>query len=40
MSLVLAPIVAGKMDTWKQWANDLENGRAEEFEEFNARYPE
>jgi hypothetical protein len=38
MSLVLAPIVAGKMDTWKHWANDLQNSRAEEFEEFNARY--
>jgi hypothetical protein len=38
MSLILAPIVDGKLDTWKQWANDLENGRADEFKDFNSRY--
>jgi hypothetical protein len=38
MSLILAPIVDGKLDTWKQWATDLENGRAEEFDDFNSRY--
>jgi len=38
MSFVLAPIVDGKMDTWKQWANELEDSRAEEFKDFNTRY--
>ena len=35
MSLILAPIVDGKMGTWKQWATDLKDSRAEEFKEFN-----
>jgi hypothetical protein len=35
---MLAPIAEGKMETWKQWATDLENGRAEEFKDFNSRY--
>ncbi len=38
MSLILAPIADGKMETWKQWATDLEDSRAEEFKEFNTRY--
>lgn len=38
MSLILAPIADGKMGTWKQWAADLEDSRAEEFKEFNTRY--
>ena len=38
MSLILAPIVDGKMGTWKQWATDLKDSRAEEFKDFNTRY--
>ncbi|MFC2088096.1 hypothetical protein ACFLSX_00710 [Calditrichota bacterium] len=38
MSLVLAPIVDGKQETWKQWANDLKGSKAEEFKDFNTRY--
>jgi hypothetical protein len=38
MSLILAPIVEGKMATWKQWATELEESRAAEFKDFNARY--
>ena len=38
MSIVLAPIVDGKLEKWQQWANEIQNGRAEEFEEFNSRY--
>jgi hypothetical protein len=38
MALVLAPIAEGKLEKWRQWANDLNNGRAKEFKEFNARY--
>ena len=38
MSLVLAPIVDGRTEIWKQWAKDLEEDRAAEFKEFNNRY--
>jgi len=38
MGLILAPIVDGKMETWKQWAADLENSKAEEFKDLNSRY--
>ena len=38
MSIVLAPIADGKLEKWRQWANDLQNGRGEEFKEFNSRY--
>ena len=38
MPLNLIPLVDGKLESWKQWANDLENGRAEEFKDFNSRY--
>jgi hypothetical protein len=38
MSIVLAPIADGKLEKWRQWADDLQNGRGEEFKEFNSRY--
>jgi hypothetical protein len=38
MSLMLAPIANGKLESWKQWATELENGRAKDFEDFNSRY--
>jgi len=38
MSLILAPIVEGKLEQWQQFAKDLQNGRAKEFKEFNSRY--
>ena len=38
MSLILAPIADGKLGTWKQWATDLEQSKAEEFKDFNSRY--
>jgi len=38
MSLVLVPIADGKLEKWQQWAHELQNGRAHEFKEFNARY--
>jgi len=38
MSVVLAPIAEGKLEKWRQWADDLQNGRAEEFKAFNSRY--
>jgi hypothetical protein len=38
MSLVLAPIAQGKLEKWHQWANELQNGRGDQFKEFNSRY--
>ncbi len=38
MSLVLVPIAEGKLEKWQQWADELNNGRAAEFKEFNSRY--
>ena len=38
MSLILAPIANGKLEIWKQWATELENGKSEEFKDFNSRY--
>jgi hypothetical protein len=38
MALILAPITDGKLETWKQWAADLENSKAEEFKDLNSRY--
>lgn len=38
MSLVLVPIADGKLETWKQWAKDLQDSKAEEFKAFNSRY--
>ena len=38
MGLILAPIADGKMETWKQWATDLEQSKAEEFKDLNSRY--
>lgn len=38
MSLILIPIVDSKLENWKQWITDLENGRAAEFKDFNSRY--
>jgi len=38
MSLVLAPIADGKLEKWQHWAQELQNGRAREFKEFNSRY--
>ena len=33
MGLILAPIADGKKETWKQWATDLEQSKAEEFKD-------
>ena len=38
MALILAPIVDGKLETWKQWATYLEQSKAEAFKDFNSRY--
>ena len=38
MSLVLVPIAQGKLEKWQRWADELQNGKAQEFKEFNSRY--
>jgi hypothetical protein len=38
MSLILVPIAEGKLESWRQWANELQNGKSGEFSEFNSRY--
>ena len=38
MGVVLAPIVEGKLDTWKQWVEELNGPRKEELADFNRRY--
>ena len=35
MSVILAPIVEGKLQAWKDWAGELSGP---EFEDFNSRY--
>ena len=38
MGIILAPIVEGKLDAWKQWTQDLNGPRKEEITDFNRRY--
>ena len=38
MGVVLAPIVEGKLDTWKQWIGELNGSRKEGLADFNRRY--
>ena len=38
MGLILAPIVEGKLDAWKEWAGDLGGPRQQEFSNLNSRY--
>ena len=38
MGVVLAPIVEGKLDAWKQWCEDLSGPRKEGLAYFNRRY--
>ncbi len=38
MGLVLAPIVEGKLDSWKSWNAELAGAKKSEFDEFNQRY--
>ena len=35
MSVILAPILEGKLQAWKDWAGELSGA---EFEDFNSRY--
>ncbi len=38
MGVVLAPIVAGKLEAWKHWAKELKGPRIEDLRDFNRRY--
>ena len=38
MGVILAPIQAGKLDTWKKWVAELTGPRKVEWADFNKRY--
>ena len=38
MSVILAPIVEGKLQAWKDWAGELSGPRSQELKDFNTRY--
>ena len=38
MGVVLAPILEGKLETWKAWVAELEGSQKEALAEFNRRY--
>ena len=38
MGLVVAPIVEGKLEAWKDWMADLKGSKHHDFEEFNKRF--
>ncbi|MFQ5947375.1 MAG: hypothetical protein ACE5KX_00760 [Acidimicrobiia bacterium] len=37
MGAIAAPILPGKLDTWKKWAEELKGPRSEEFRDHNSR---
>ena len=38
MGVVLAPIVDGKLEAWKNWTRELGGSSSNEWEDFNKRY--
>ena len=38
MGVIVAPIVEGKVEVWKEWCRELMGPRAEEMNDFNRRY--
>jgi len=38
MGVVVAPIVEGQLEVWKEWCTELMGPRAEEMKDFNRRY--
>jgi len=38
MGVILAPIQAGKLDTWKKWVAEINGPRKAEWADFNKRY--
>ena len=38
MGVILAPIIEGKVEAWKQWIAELDGPRKAEFEDLNSRY--
>ena len=38
MGVILAPILEGKVEAWKQWTAELDGPRKAEFEDLNKRY--
>ena len=38
MGLVIAPIVEGKVEAWRQWTGEMTGPRRSDFDDFNERY--
>ena len=38
MGVIVAPIVEGKLEAWKEWCRELMGPRAEDTKDFNRRY--
>ena len=38
MGVIVAPIVEGKLETWKEWIKDLSGPRKGDLQDFNRRY--
>lgn len=38
MGVIVAPIVEGKLEAWKQWCTELGGSRADDLKDFNRRY--
>jgi hypothetical protein len=38
MGVIVAPIIPGKLDAWKDWIAELMGPRNQEFEDLNKRY--
>ena len=38
MALIVAPILEGKVDAWKQWIADLQGPRSNDLTDMNRRY--
>lgn len=38
MGIVVAPILKGKLDAWKQWGKELNGPRRADIEDFNRRH--
>jgi hypothetical protein len=38
MGVIVVPIVGGKVDGWKQWAEELSGARAGDLKDLNRRY--
>ena len=38
MGIIVAPILKGKLETWKEWIKEMSGPRKKELQDFNRRY--